>query len=197
LRIGNTGFSSLFWKQRRGTRKFIKVAGSLRHADEQPMTRDEAIATAQDHAIANGWRWTPPVSAGREWVWLRFWFRWVVTAPAPAQPGSIVITINASSGAVENVFFVGHVFDWLRRVRNPSFLDFQPTPLWFQFLTAPLTLVVTLLSVAIDYFFAIRDWVVELSKPRCPRCGARLRTSIAQQCPKCHLSWHGAPRPER
>jgi hypothetical protein len=159
------------------------------------MTRDEAIAIAKEHAASKGWLLAPPVHAGREWVWLRFWFRWVVTAPAPAQPGSIVITINASSGAVENVFFVGHVSDWLRRVQNPSFFDFQPTPLWFQFVTAPITLVIASLTVVIDCFSAMENWVGEMRKPRCPVCGARLRTKMARQCPKCHHSWHDAPIP--
>jgi hypothetical protein len=157
------------------------------------MTRDQAIATAKEHAIAKGWRWLTPVYAGREWVWRRLWYRWVVTAPAPAQPGSIVIAINVKTGMVEENAIVAHVHDWLRRVHNPSFFDFQPTPLWFQFLTAPITLLLDLTIAMIDGCFAIGEWIRELRKPLCPKCGARLRTRMAQQCPKCHVSWRGSP----
>lgn len=159
------------------------------------MTRDEAISIAERHAQAMDWPWEGPVYAGREWVWLRCWYRWVVTAPAPNQPGSVIVTVNPWTGAIEDNSITAHVYNWPLRIRNPSFLDFQPSPLWFQFVTAPLTFSLWLLDRTLWATDLLCFWVAELRKPRCPRCRARLRTRTAQQCPKCHLAWHGRPKP--
>lgn len=157
------------------------------------MTRDEAILTAARYAKENDFPWVGPVFAGRQWIWWRCWFRWIVTAPAPTQVCSVVVMLSDRTGAVEEMSIVSHVYAPPRH--PPSFFDFYPRPLWYQFLFAPIQLLLSSALMLSDAF----SWVegkYRLSRiPKCPRCGAKLRTEIAEQCPACHLEWHGKPMP--
>ena len=157
------------------------------------MARDEAISIAEGYARTKDFPWEGRVYAEREWMWRRFWFRWVVTAPAPVQIGSLRFSIHYQTQSFEDLFISTHVYE-LRR-DPPSFFDFYPRPLWYQFLTAPVRLLVFMPFLLMDGV----DWMVEkyrLSRmPHCPRCGAMLRTSVAEQCPACHLEWHGRAMP--
>lgn len=155
------------------------------------MNNEEAVAIARQHAERINCTWDEPVFAGREWVWRRCWFRWVVTSPAPSRPGSIEVAINDSSGVIEGVGFVAHVPNWLARVKSPSFFDYTPPPLWLQFALAPVRVLFWLMNSV----FSVSDWIKKMRKSRCPRCRARLRTRIARQCLKCHFAWHGKPMP--
>jgi hypothetical protein len=90
------------------------------------MTRDEAIRRAKADVVAQGRDWLEPAFAGRQWVFRRCWFRWVVTAPAPTRSGSSQVTINDRTGRVEENRFIIHFGTpalWLKRGVVRSDLD--------------------------------------------------------------------------
>lgn len=169
------------------------------------MTADEAMGIAREAAgnyrsdwmgpRDDGWKWAEPICAGREWVWPRLWYRWVVTVPPPPENAPFPILsvfVNDRTGAVEEVRTTLHVYNW---IYFETLAPHQPPPLWVQFALTPFRPIgwsLDLLSYVVSLPIDLVHWAFRRRPARCPECGDHLPTSKAQQCFHCGADWHGS-----
>ena len=146
------------------------------------MTENEAIQVAKRAAQSRRWEIQfRPITAflvddhsplltlphGREYVG-----KWVVPAGS-SYVGPIDILIDDQSGRVT----------WIN----------GPPPLWIQRFWIVVTWMISPIFWPFVAFYSIERAWHHFRLPRCPRCRSKLRTRIAQQCPKCRYDWHDLP----
>jgi hypothetical protein len=145
----------------------------------QVMTESEAIEIAQRAAKCRRWRIQfRPITAhlvdaqspyasmprGPEYIG-----KWIILAGS-SYAGPVNILVDDQTGRVT----------WIN----------GPPPLWLQRILTVLSWITLILMLPLDAITAVGNAWYKFRLPRCPRCRSKLRTPIAQQCPKCRYAWH-------